>query len=881
MALEPHQLDRLKANLADRYAIDGTIGHGGMATVYLARDLRHERHVAIKVLRPELAAILGAERFLNEIKVTAHLQHPHILPLHDSGEAAGFLYYVMPYVEGESLRAKLNREKQLAVNEALELTEAVASALDYAHRHGVIHRDIKPGNILVHDGQPMVADFGIALAVRAAGGPRLTETGLSLGKPQYMSPEQAMGDREVDARSDIYSLAAVLYEMLAGEPPHTGPTAQAVLAKVLTERARPSRQLRGTVPPLVEAALGKALERLPADRFATPSAFSDAVTGKVPEATWATRARGVSAAEPGTRSRLVALLPWAIAVAALFVAVWAVRQLGDAPRVPVGRAEIALPDTAPVALIGSAPLATPRPALAVSPDGSHIAFVGEWDGETHLYVRPLDEYESRLLEGTRGAYHPFFSPDGQWIGFFVGNELRKVPRLGGSAVTLATTPNPHGAVWLSGERILVSPREGRSLEIVDAAGGRIEEIDVSGTRPYSWPEALPGGDAVLVSGWAPGDMAVVVLATGETRLLGLRGWNPRYLAGGYLLYVAGGGLWAVEFDSDELKVVGQPVSLPDAVSGWGVTHAAISADGMLVYAPGGYLAAWEFVWWRPDGVTEWLGLPPEPYGVFALSPTADRLVYTLPDESGANLWIYDFRRGSVERLTVDGAQWPSWRPDGRAVAYGERTGSVSVAFPGGHATEPLFEVPSPPMINGRWSNDGTRLAFEELHPDSLWNVWIAELRDRWQLHPIAASRFGEWGGAISPDGNWVAYTSDESGDYQVYVQPFPPTGERFPISTEAGSEEPVWSRNGAVLYYRNGRRFWRVQVRTTPGFSAGQPELLFMGDYINIGGRSYDVAPDGSVLLVAAREEPGARRRLHIVTNWVAEVARLVREGNQ
>jgi serine/threonine-protein kinase len=825
VALEPDQLDRLKAALADRYVIEQAIGHGGMATVYLAEDRKHERPVAIKVFETELAALLGAERFLNEIKLTANLQHPHILPLHDSGTAAGFLYYVMPYVEGESLRTKLNRETQLAIDEALQLTEGIGSAMDYAHRQGVIHRDLKPENVLLHDGQPIVADFGIALAMRSAGGSRLTQTGISLGTPQYMSPEQAAGDPVVDPRSDVYALGAVLYEMLAGEPPHTGPSAQAVIAKVVAQRPRPIRQLRDTVPPHVEAALDKALAKLPADRFATASALSDAATGRVPVTTWATTPQGAPVAEAGTASRLMTLLPWAIAVVALFVAVWAVKQMGDEPAATVSRSEIALPDTAPVALIGSAPLATPRPALAVSPDGLHIVYVGEWRGETHLYVRPLDVYESRPLEGTRGAYHPFFSPDGQWIGFFVGNELRKVALLGGPAVTLATTPNPHGATWISDERIVVSANEGRNLAVVDAAGGGIETINVRGGRQSSWPEALPGGNAVLVSGTAPEDMAVVVLATGESRLLGSRGWNPRYLEGEYLVYIGGGGLWAAEFDRDELEVVGQPVPLPDPVSGWGIAHAGVSADGMLVYAPGGYTAAWGFVWWHPDGTTEWLGLPLEPYGVFALSPDTDRLAYTLGDESGPNLWVTDLRRGSVERLTVDGAQFPSWRPDGGAVAYSDwrRGPTVRAVLLGGRTIELMFDVPNPTVINGRWSNDGRRLAFEEIDPDSSWNVWVAERTDRWQLHRVAGSRFGEWGGAISPDGNWVAYTSDETGDYQVYVQPFPPTGERYSISTEVGSEEPVWSRDGTALYYRNGRRFWRVRLRTTPSWAAGVP----------------------------------------------------------
>jgi TolB-like protein/tRNA A-37 threonylcarbamoyl transferase component Bud32/Flp pilus assembly protein TadD len=269
--------ERLTTALSGRYRIESEIGSGGMATVYLAQDLKHDRKVAVKVLKPELAAVLGAERFLSEIKTTANLQHPHILPLFDSGEADGFLFYVMPYVAGESLRTRLDREKQLSVDEAVGITRSVANALDYAHRNGVIHRDVKPANILLHDGQPLVADFGIALAVQAAGGPRLTETGLSLGTPHYMSPEQASGDREIDGRSDLYSLGAVLYEMLAGETPHSGPTVQAVIAKLLTERPRSVKELRETVPDHLSATVQRALAKLPADRFESTESFAKAL----------------------------------------------------------------------------------------------------------------------------------------------------------------------------------------------------------------------------------------------------------------------------------------------------------------------------------------------------------------------------------------------------------------------------------------------------------------------------------------------------------------------------------------------------------------------------------------------------------------------------
>ncbi|MCG6954816.1 MAG: protein kinase [Gemmatimonadetes bacterium] len=268
---------RLSAALSDRYRIERELGAGGMATVYLAEDLKHQRQVAIKVLKPELAAVLGAERFVQEITTTAQLQHPHILPLFDSGTADGFLFYVMPYIEGETLRDKLSRETQLGVEEAVRITREVADALDYAHRHGVIHRDIKPENILLHDGRPMVADFGIALAVSAAAGGRMTETGMSLGTPHYMSPEQATADKEITGRSDVYSLASVLYEMLTGDPPHTGSSAQQIIVKIIADEARPVGEVRKSVPANVAAALTKALEKLPADRFESAKTFADAL----------------------------------------------------------------------------------------------------------------------------------------------------------------------------------------------------------------------------------------------------------------------------------------------------------------------------------------------------------------------------------------------------------------------------------------------------------------------------------------------------------------------------------------------------------------------------------------------------------------------------
>ena len=399
----------LNASLRDRYVVEGEIGQGGMATVYLARDVRHDRSVAIKVLHPELAAVLGAERFVTEMKVTASLQHPHILPLFDSGTAQGQLFYVMPVVEGESLRERLEREQQLSIEEAVRITTEVAGALDYAHRHGVVHRDIKPENILLHDGTALVADFGIALAVSNAGGVRLTQTGLSLGTPQYMSPEQATGERSIDGRTDIYSLGCVLYEMLAGEPPFSGGSAQAIVARVLTESARPIRGRRDTVSPGLEAAVLKALQRLPADRYATANAFAEALrTGeRMPVGSGQGASSPAPASSAGRRGlRLVAGL---VAAAALLFGAY---RLGAHREAAAGAGSTS-------AWVGER-LGGPPVAMfpRVSPDGKTVAFAAMVDGQTQLAVLNPESGDWRVLthDTTRGLAEDFaWTPDGTRI----------------------------------------------------------------------------------------------------------------------------------------------------------------------------------------------------------------------------------------------------------------------------------------------------------------------------------------------------------------------------------------------------------------------------------------------------------------------------------
>ncbi|HWG34836.1 MAG TPA: protein kinase, partial [Gemmatimonadaceae bacterium] len=471
--------DRVSAALSDRYTIERELGAGGMATVYLAEDVKHHRKVAIKVLHAELSAVLGPDRFLKEIELTANLQHPHILPLFDSGSADGLLYYVMPYVDGETLRGRLDRDKQLSIADAVRIASEVADALEYAHGRGVVHRDIKPENILIQNGHALVADFGIALAVQQAGGQRMTQTGLSLGTPQYMSPEQAMGEREIGPRSDIYSLGAVSYEMLTGEPPFTGPSAQAIVAKVVTQDLAPIIPQRRSVPPAVEDAVLTALEKLPADRFDSAAAFARALSGS----TTTTSARR----HAGTATAIRVPAAWTAAVAVGAVALGCAGFL-------IARQHYR-PNT-PIAAFGSARKVTWEPGLeiqpALSPDGKYVAYAGGSTVLTHIYVRQVAGGRAVKLtdDSTSVETNPQWSADGSRILFLAGGAVFSAPSSGGSPrpeMRAAPDGRITNAVWSPDDR-KIAYAHGDSLYLRDADGhsrllARIREVSACQWRP--------------------------------------------------------------------------------------------------------------------------------------------------------------------------------------------------------------------------------------------------------------------------------------------------------------------------------------------------------------------------------------------------------------
>ena len=885
-------LERLQAALADRYRLEHELGQGGMATVYLAHDLRHDRKVAVKVLRPSLAAVIGAERFLAEIKTTAGLQHPHILPLHDSGEVDGQLFYVMPRVEGESLRDRLEREKQLPIPEAVRIATEVASALDYAHRHGVIHRDIKPENILLHDGQALVADFGIALAVSAAGGSRMTETGLSLGTPHYMSPEQAMGDRSLDARTDVYALGCVLYEMLTGDPPFQGSTAQAILAKVMTEKPWPIRGFRDTVPEHLEAAALTALAKLPADRFATAAEFAAALadsTGARHAATTTFLAAGGSRAlQPG--SRLAGWWGWGLSALLALAAGWLGFLLHRTAPAPLARYELKVPG-----IRGESQLYTGN-AFALAPDGSALVYVGVAPGAVpaQLWLRTRDALSPRALQGTEGADAPFFSPDGKWVAYFANGKLYKLALSGGAPVAIADSANLSiaGGTWLADGSILFTS-DVFSLRRITADGRKTEAVaSPPGGLGAVFPAPLPRADLALATlcnnNCARMTLYGLDLRRGQWKKLVddvARGW---YLPAGYLVYARlDGTVLAAPFDPDKLELRGAPVPI---LSGVRVTSASvpdldIGASGTLVYLPGKSAQAHASVV-RVDRQGRTRPLDEAWHGTItslALSPDGTRLAISLADAGRTDLWIKQLDRGPLTKLTFDGTlnYRPAWRPDGRTLTFtSDRTGPsflYSVRADGSGAPERIMPADTTQVDEAEWSGDGKWLLFRAGVADGLRDIYARGTGSDTARVTIVATRFDEYMPALSPDERWVAYVSAESGREEVYVRPFPHASEaRSQVSTGGGSA-PAWSHSGRELFYLNpaGKL---VSVDIPPGgeFRAAERRELFTLDRLfgTPFHRSYAVTPDdrGFIMLQADSAAAVADAYLAVVLNWFQEV---------
>ena len=879
--------ERLRASLADRYRIERELGQGGMATVYLAEDLKHKRHVALKVLKPELAAVLGAERFVQEITTTAALQHPHILPLFDSGTADGFLFYVMPFIQGETLRAKLDRETQLGIDEAVKITVEVADALDYAHRNGVIHRDIKPENILLHDGRPMVADFGIALALSAAAGGRMTETGMSLGTPHYMSPEQATAAKEITARSDVYSLASVLYEMLTGNPPHVGASAQQIIMKIVTEEAAPVASVRKAVPTNVAAALAKALEKLPADRFDSAKAFAEALGNPgFQTATTAMMGAGGTLVDGG-RWRRIALGAGAIAAVCAGLALWGWFRSG--PKLPVLRYNMALP-------AGEQLAQTRGQRIALSPDGSRLVYVGPGPDGTQLWSRSRDQLHGVSIPGTDRASTPFFSPDGSRVGYLVeqGARMQVVGFQGAPPITVADSAlGADGATWsddgfiyydgiTSGGTtglVRVRPDGGRRSEqvtTVDTAGGEVD---------HYWPVALPKQRGVLFTiqkrnPREASDVAVLDLETMQRHTL-VQGLTARYSTSGHLLYVtAVGDLMAVPFDLGRLQVSGEPFAVTSGIARreFGAVDLTLSASGTLLYQFGGReVTAYEPVYVGRDGSETVIDSSlTGDIRTLALAPDGRQLALSIFGGGDEQVWVKQLPNGPLTKLTFEGAQSfrPVWSPDGRYVGFISNSAGTIAMYrkraDGSSEAELVAAHPDRPVWDGSWSRDGRWVVYRTTPQD----IFARGPAPDTSTVPLLTASYNEAMPRLSPDGRWLAYTSDESGSAEVYVRPFPSTqSARWQVST-AGGGDPRWAHSGRELFYWgfDGRL---VSVEVLPGgtFATGRRTSLFDGSKYFGSSSSWDITPDDRRFILIRFKGGSESGDLVVVENFSTELA--------
>jgi serine/threonine protein kinase/Tol biopolymer transport system component len=880
------QTGRLTTALADRYRIERELGQGGMATVYLAHDLRHGRDVAIKVLHPDLAAALGGERFLSEIKTTAKLQHPHILPLLDSGSAEGLLYYVMPYMTGETLRARLERERQLPIEDALLITREVADALGAAHGLGIIHRDIKPENILLQGGHALVADFGIALAVQQAGGQRMTQTGLSLGTPQYMSPEQAMGERSVDARSDIYALGAVTYEMLTGDPPFTGSTVQAIVAKVLSEKPTPIHTLRETVPAHVEQAVFIALAKLPADRFTTVKEFANAL-----------RADGTArvTTEPGAVTRRPsrgALLLAGIVLAALLIALGWI--LG---RRRTGSAELASGTATRFVLEARPGERTPviiGKVFALSPDGSTLVYVASPQGAPQrLYRRRFDELEAAPIPGTTGATDPVFSPDGHWIAFFTGAQLVKLPLEGGTPIRLASVPGAtsRGVAWSGNGEVVFATNASSTLFAVGQDGGAIREVfHAPGIDGLRWPVAIPGSDLLLFASFSPAGDSVFgyagSLKDGTATRVNNDAYHPLGVLDGKLIYCTRtGDVMAAPFDPRSRTTTGTPrrvASDVQMITGTGMGFAALSAAGDLVFRDG--TTASQLLYADAQGRTR-LAIP-DTLGFEnpRFSPDGRSIAMSIASFNRKSIWILDRASGILSRLGEEEVgttrDRPEWSPDGRRLFYRRNspTGNGMVMrsadrrdaealIPGPRvAINELVMAPDGRTVLGRASSGAA----------SSQDLWAWTLPDTVPLHFTEGPEF-ETGPRFSPDGRWVAFTAATSGLREVYVSPFPGPGGRIQVSRD-GAGLPIWGHDGRTIYYPQGNRMIATTLSFTPTVTVTGTRTLFEGDYAldDALHAPFDVAPDGTFLLV----RPVREVRTVIIRDFRTEMRnQLVKQG--
>src|SRR5262245_23834026 len=878
------------------YEITALIGEGGMGKVWRAHHTALNRDDALKVLPDAFESDPDRlARFRREAQVLASLNHPNIAHVYGLEQADGVQALVMELVEGETL-ADRNARGPIPLDEALPIAKRIAEALEAAHEQGIIHRDLKPANIKLRpDDSVKVLDFGLAkLAESSALGSTspyplslsptitspamMTGVGVLLGTAAYMSPEQARG-KAVDKRTDIWAFGCVVFEMLTGKRAFEGDDITETLAAVVKMEPDWNRLPEGTPPPIYTL-LRRCLRKDHRQRL------QDAASLRIEiEDTLSAPAAADSASVTGPaiwRKNL----PWAVvliaAVAVTALAMWSVTPAP--PTRAVSRMAVNLP---PGDQLGGGGL--DFPAVAVSPDGTMLAYVATRNGVRQIHVRPLDAFESRSIPGTEGALNPFFSPDGQWIGFWVGGSLKKVHVSGGAVLPLTNAAAVRGASWGTSAIVFTAATAG-PLQLAPETGGPARPLTrlETGESTHRFPQFLPDGQAVLfAAGAGVGALRVDVysITTGRRRSLLAAGTSPRYVPPGYLIYATAGTLIAVSFDAKRLEVIGTSVPVVEHVLqslANGFAHYDVSANGSLVYLSGGVQGIdRRMVWVDRNGTEQTIKAPARAYRYPRLSPDGSRVAVST-EEGDSHIWVYDARRDAFTRLTFDGGVnlMGAWTPDGKRIAFTSTKSGAQNPFwqpaDGSGAAERLLtsELVTAPTS---FSPDGKTVAFIQIGADTGYDIGVLQLSDG-SARSFVRTRFFEGGPVFSPDGRWLAYWSDETGRPEVFVQPYPGPGGKWQVSTDGGTE-PVWNDNGRELFYRSGNKMMAVDVSTGNTFSAGRPRMLFESEYVPSPAslRNYDVSSDGQrFLMLKPGTETQTVTQINVVTNWTEELKRLV-----
>ena len=893
------------------YRVTEKLGEGGMGVVYRAEDTKLGRDVALKILSERLTHDPSRlVRFEREARLLASLNHPNIAAIYGFEEANGQRFLVLELVEGEDLAQRLKRGT-LPLDETLEIARQVCDALEAAHERGIIHRDLKPANVKITPGGTVkVLDFGLAKAIAGDSDARdlsqsptmseiLSREGVVLGTAAYMSPEQARG-RPLDKRTDIWSFGCLLYELLTARGPFGGDTVSDCIGAILHREpdwALLPPETPSRVRHLLRRCLEKDFKRRLRDIGDARLELEDALekpTLEIPGA-------GYDLA-PTPRWRQV--LPWALAGllgVALALALLLPRRA--ASPAPVTRFTINLPPTEP--------LNTWRTAVALSPDGSRLVYSASRDGVPLLFLREMDKAEPVPLAGTEGATGPFFSPDSEHVGFLASRELKRVSLRDGSvsAITLAP-PIGCGATWSPDDSIIYSFGIGlEGLYRVPAAGGKgqpFTRLDAAkGERSHCWPEVLPGGKALVFTVLAEGgiDQARIVAARldsaeeiKEWKTLIEGGTHARYSPTGHLVYARGGKLMAAPFDANRLETTGPAAALDTEVLVTSFTASAqfsLSPQGSLVLVSGGMRETQRtLVWVNRRGEAQPLGAPARAYFNPRLSPDRRLLAIGLLSGTNEDIWLYDLTRGTLSRATSHAARdlYPVWTPDGKRIIFSSdrnrRPHDIYAAQVGGGAEEPLLthrldQPKSYPEFAFDVSPDGRMLAYAADHvieKGTGWDILLLPLQGERVPQPFLETRFNEIQPTFSPNGRWLAYASDETGRWEIYLQSYPVAGQKTQVSTDGGLE-PRWGPSGRELFYRNGDQMMAVDISSSPSFAAGAPRLLFEGRFLRGGGNpgyaEYDVSPDGQRFLMIRSEQEGGPTQVTVVLNWLDELRRL------